>query len=108
MATFEDFKKLEIRVGKIISAEKVPETDKLVKLLVNFGVLGERQIIAGVAVHFPEPATLVGKKFAFVFNLEPKLIKGLESSGMVLAAGDDLGLSLLTVDDKIAEGSLVE
>lgn len=108
MATIEDFKKLELRVGKIISAEKVPETDKLVKLAVSFGALGERQIIAGIAVHFPEPAVLVGKKFAFVFNLEPRVIKGLESNGMILAASDEIGLSLLAITDSIAPGSLVK
>jgi methionine--tRNA ligase beta chain len=107
MATLDDFKKLELRVGKVISAEKVPETDKLLKLEVSFGELGSKQIIAGIALHFPNPEDLIGKKLAFVANLEPRTIKGLESQGMILATGDENSFSLLNIDQSVPEGSLV-
>jgi methionine--tRNA ligase beta chain len=99
MITYDDFKKVEIRAGKILSAEKVPDTDKLLKLSVDFGekteVIDEagnknikpsyRQIISGIALYFPDTSKLVGKICMFVTNLEPRIIRGLESNGMILA-----------------------
>ncbi len=108
MATIEDFKKIEIRVGRIAAAEPVPTSEKLVKLTVSFGALGERQIIAGIAKHYPDLSSMIGKKCAFVFNLEPRALMGLESQGMILAAKDTDALSLLTLDASITEGSLVQ
>ena len=84
--SLDDFKKVEIRVGEIVSAEKVEGADKLLKLLVRFGE-EERQVISGVAEHFKEPSELSGKRCAFVTNLEPRTIRGLESQAMLLATG---------------------
>ena len=84
MATIEDFAKLEIKIGKVVSAEKIPEGDKLLKLVVDFGS-ETRQIMSGIAEFFPEPAVLVGKQMPFVTNLEPRKLRGYESQGMILA-----------------------
>ena len=83
--TFDEFKKTEIKIGEILSAEKVPETDKLLKLSVNFGEDLPRQIVSGISFYFSDEKMLVGKKCAFVTNLEPRTIRGLESNGMILA-----------------------
>ena len=83
--TFDDFAKVEIKAGKILSAEKVPETDKLLKLSVDFGEAAPRQIISGISIFFPDPTTLIGRTAMFVTNLEPRTIKGLESNGMLFA-----------------------
>lgn len=93
--SLDDFKKLEIRIGEIQSAERVSDTDKLLKLGVSFGT-ETRQIISGISEYFLDPQTLVGKKVAFAANLEPRVIRGLESQGMILAAaGEDGSFSLL-------------
>lgn len=95
MITIDEFKKGDIRVGEIQSAEKVPDTDKLLRLSVSFGA-EVRQIISGISMYFPDPQTLVGKRVAFAYNLEPRTIRGLESQGMILgAAGEDGSFSLL-------------
>ena len=91
IVTIEDFKKLDLRVGQIISAERVPETDKLLKLMVSLGEETPRQILAGIAEYYPDPGYLVGRQFIFVANLESRVIKGLESRAMILAATDDEG-----------------
>jgi len=85
MITYDDFKKVEIRAGKILSAEKIPDTDKLLKLSVDFAEAAPRQIISGISGFFPDPTTLVGKTCMFVTNLEPRIIKGHESNGMLFA-----------------------
>ena len=85
---YEDWKKVEIKVGRILSAEKIEKSEKLLKLSVDFAeAAGPRQIVSGIARFFPNPDELVGKKCAFVTNLEPKSLMGLESNGMVLAVG---------------------
>ncbi len=129
MISIEDFKKLEIKIGEIKSAEKVPETDKLLKLSVDFGLksqgdspdqnsssgLGEReirQIISGISEFFPELEKLIGKKCAFAYNLEPRTIRGLESQGMILAVnggeGEEKFFSLLEVNPETKSGSKVK
>ena len=116
MITLEDFKKVELVVGKILSAEKVPETDKLLKLSVDLGpapeLAGEeprrdiRQIVSGIATYFPDCSVLVGKKCMFVANLEPIVIKGIESQGMICAVSTEDGLfSLLEPKDEIPAGT---
>ncbi|HEY4498970.1 MAG TPA: methionine--tRNA ligase subunit beta [Candidatus Paceibacterota bacterium] len=107
MITIDDFKKTEIRVGRIMSAERVEGSEKLVKFQVSFGGLGERQIIAGVGLFFKDVLELVDRKVAFAFNLEPRTLMGLESQGMVLGVGDGEAFSLLSVDASVPEGSLV-
>ncbi|MGA2911837.1 MAG: methionine--tRNA ligase subunit beta [Candidatus Levyibacteriota bacterium] len=81
--TFEDFKQVEIRIGKILAAEKVAGADKLLKLQVDFGKY-QRQIVSGVAESFA-PEELVGKSLPFIVNLEYRKFKGEESQGMLLA-----------------------
>ncbi|MBI2074218.1 MAG: methionine--tRNA ligase, partial [Candidatus Levybacteria bacterium] len=83
MITYEDFAKLDIRIGKVLSAEKIEETDKLLKLEVDF-FQEKRQIVSGIA-QFYSPDDIIGKEFPFIFNLEPRVIRGVESQGMILA-----------------------
>jgi len=106
MISIDDFKKVELAVGKILSAEKIPETDKLLKLSVDLGEENPRQIVSGISAYFPEPGTLVGKKCMFVANLEARMIKGFESQGMILAVSTEDGkFSLLEPDDSIPAGT---
>lgn len=103
---FEQFQKLDLRVAKVLAAERVAKTDKLLRLEVDLG--GEkRQIIAGVAQHV-DVQTLPGKNIIIVANLQPAKIRGLESQGMLLAAeGDDGSLALLTVEKDIHPGAKI-
>lgn len=82
--SFDDFLKVDIRVGLVTSAEEVPKSKKLLKLEVNFGALGTRTIMAGVAQHY-SPTSIVGLKVAAVVNLAPRQMMGVESHGMLLA-----------------------
>lgn len=105
MITIDDFKKVEIKAGKIMSAEKVPETDKLLRLTVDFAEENLRQIISGIAPHFPDASVLVGKTCTFITNLEPRIIKGLESNGMLLALSTDTEFSLLEPSTSVPPGT---
>ncbi|MFA6524568.1 MAG: methionine--tRNA ligase subunit beta [Candidatus Paceibacterota bacterium] len=106
MISIEDFKKVDIAVGKILSVEKVPDTDKLLKLEVDLGEEKPRQIISGISLFFPDCSVLVGKKCMFVANLEPRMIKGFESQGMILAVSTEDGkFSLLEPNDEIPAGT---
>ncbi len=92
--SIDEFKKVEIRVGEIKSAEPVEGSEKLLRLRVDFGSLesggvGERQVVSGIAKYFPDLSLLVGKRCAFVTNLEPRKLLGLESQAMILATGGD-------------------
>src|ERR1700741_456889 len=90
--SIDDFKKVEIRIGEIMSAEPIEGSDKLLKLKVNFGD-EERQVLSGIA-KFVQPADLVGKRYPFVTNLAPRQMMGLESQAMILAASDETQLYL--------------
>lgn len=103
--TFEDFKKLDIRIGKILTAEKIEGTDKLLKLEVGFGS-EKRQIVSGIA-EFYKPEDLVGKECPFLVNLEPRVIKGVESQGMILAISAGEKIVLLKPQKKVPVGSLI-
>ncbi len=109
MITIDEFKKGEIRIGVILSAEKVPDTDKLLKLAVDFAEGSPRQIISGIALFIPDPQTIVGLHCPFVTNLEPRVICGLESNGMILAVGgrDNIPFSLLSASRDIPAGTRV-
>lgn len=108
MISLDDFKKVELRVGIIRSAEKIPETDKLLTLAVDLGEEIPRSIVSGIAEYFPDPANLIGKPCIFVTNLEPKSIRGHESNGMILAIkNDDGSLSLVVPDGPTSAGSRV-
>lgn len=82
--TFDEFKRMDLRVGQVLKAEKVEGTQKLVKLEVDIG-MEKRQMVAGVAEVYP-PETLIGKRIIVVANLMPARIRGIESQGMLLAA----------------------
>lgn len=106
MINIEEFKKIEIAVGKILSAEKIPDTDKLLKLSVDLGEASPRQIVSGISLYFPDESVLVGKKCMFVANLEPRMIRGFESQGMILAVSTEDGkFSLLSPNDEIPVGT---
>ena len=104
--SFEDFIKLEIRIGKILSAEKVEGSDKLLKLEVDFGET-KRQIIAGIGKIYA-PEALIGKECPFAYNLAPRMLKGLESQGMILCPSDSTGPVLLHPDKDVPPGSLIK
>jgi methionine--tRNA ligase beta chain len=106
MVSYEDFKKLEIRVGKVISAEKVPDADKLLTLVFDMGD-HERQVVAGIAEHY-EPDALIGRQMPVLVNLESKTLKGLESNGMILAADADGRPVVLSPDEEVPPGSVVK
>jgi methionyl-tRNA synthetase len=104
--SIDEFSKLEVSVGTIESAERVPETDKLVRLMVQFGEeAGPRQIVSGIAAHLADPHTLVGRQLCFVTNLAPRTIKGLESNGMLFAVGTDDTFAFLTPDRAVPPGT---
>lgn len=105
MISFEDFKKIEVKIGKILSAEKIPDTDKLLKLSVDFGEEAPRQIVSGIAMHFEDPQVLVGKSTTFVTNLEPRTIKGYESNGMLFAMSTDSTFALLVPTNDLPPGT---
>lgn len=84
--SIDDFAKLKIKIGKILSAEKVPEADKLIKFMIDLGEGSPRQILSGIAMHYPDPSVLVGKQVPVLSNLAPRMIRGHESQGMILYA----------------------
>jgi len=87
--TIDYLSRVEITVGKILSAEPIEGSDKLLKLRVDFGAtLGERQVLSGISKYFPDPNVLVGKHCPFVTNLPPRTMMGLESQAMIFAAGE--------------------
>lgn len=105
--TYEDFSKMDIRIGTILSAEIVPKTQKLLKLEVDTGI-DRRTVVSGIAEYF-EPEELVGKQAAFLVNLEPRKIRGVESNGMILMAQDEGGkLRLVIPNQGVANGSEVK
>ena len=104
---YDDFKKIEMKVGKILEAVPVDGSDKLYKLSVDFLESEPRQIISGIAHYFPDPQILVGKKVAFVTNLEPRPLMGLLSNGMILAVKSEDNLALIEVPDFIKEGTIL-
>jgi methionine--tRNA ligase beta chain len=83
--TFDDFSKLDLRVGKVVHCERKEGSEKLLRLKVDFGEEGERNILSGLAQWY-QPEDLVDKEFIFIINLEPRKIMGEESQGMILAA----------------------
>ena len=104
--SFEEFQKLDLRVGKIISAEEIPKARSLLKLIVDFGT-EQRQAVAGIKQYY-KPEDIIGKKYVFILNLEKKTMMGVESQCMILAAEDPEGNVVLVAPEKdIAEGSRV-
>lgn len=127
MISIDDVKKVEIRAGKILSAESIEGSEKLLKLSVDFGLkpqsgspdhsaeqngVGEerdvRIILSGIAKYFPGGEGLVGVTCGFVANLEPRPMMGLESQGMILATSGEGFFSLMKFDDGVPPGALVK
>lgn len=104
--TIDDFRKMDLRVAKILEAEKVPKSEKLLRLKVEIGP-ETRQIIAGIAQHY-EAAKLIGQTIVVVTNLEPARIMGEESQGMLLAANEGSRISILTVQHDVPSGTIVK
>lgn len=107
MLTYEEFAKLEIRIGTIISAEKIEGSDKLVKFEIDLGE-ERRQIVGGFALAYPDPAVLVGKQVPVLANLGPKTLFGIESHGMILAASSDNLPVALHPDKTVEPGTAVK
>jgi methionyl-tRNA synthetase len=105
--TYDDFAKIEVRIGTVVAAELVPETDKLIKCTVDFGDApdggGVRTIVSGIAA-WKTPEELVGKQLPYVFNLAPRVLRGIESQGMLLALSDSDGLALLVPERAVEKG----
>jgi methionyl-tRNA synthetase len=104
--TIDDFVKVEMRVGEILTAERIPKSDKLLKFTIDLGEAEPRQILAGIAEHY-EPEKLIGRKVAVVSNLKPRKLRGLESQGMVLAAsvGEEGRPVLATFTEDVPNGA---
>ena len=89
--SYEEFKKMDMRIGTIREVEAVPETDKLLRCQIDFNEVDEngekklRQIVSGIKEYYPDPSVLVGKQVLYIVNLEPRKIKGHESNGMLMA-----------------------
>lgn len=126
---YEEFKKMDMRVGTIRSVEPVPDTDKLLKCMIDFGeteeVVGEdvtdlggevekiikpklRQIVSGIREFYPEYENLVGKQVLYIVNLEPRMIKGIESQGMLMAVdGKDGAPVFMTPEVEVNPGTKI-
>ena len=105
MITIDDFKKVELKVGRVLSVESVEGSEKLLKLRVQIGD-EERQIIAGIAKQY-SIEELIGRLVIVVTNLEPRILMGLESQGMILAASDGETIAMLTPDKEMPQGSII-
>ena len=103
---FDDFSKVDIRVGTVIEAENVPKSNKLLKLKINTGI-DERTILSGIA-KFYSTEEIINKKVMVLINLKPRKMMGFESEGMLLLAEDSDGnLSLMQPDSEIGDGSVI-
>lgn len=104
--SFEEFSKMDLRIGTIIKAEGIPESRNLIKLAIDIGS-ESRQAVAGIARHY-SPKELEGKHVAVVTNLKPRRIFGIESNVMILAAEDDATIAILTPDRPVKTGSKIK
>lgn len=105
LITIDDFSKVELRVAKVIEAEKVEKADKLLKMKLQVGE-ETRQVVSGIAKYYT-PEEMVGKTLILVANLKPAKLRGIESQGMILAATNENGLSLVTIDKDLGSGAHV-
>jgi methionyl-tRNA synthetase len=105
--TFDDFSRIDIRTATILEAEKVPKTNKLLKLKIDTGI-DIRTIVSGIAEYY-QPESIIGKQISIVANLEPRKIKGIESKGMILMAEDKNGkLVMVAPSEKVSNGSMIK
>lgn len=103
--SYEDFVKLEIRIGTVVAAEVIPDTDKLITCTIDFGSgFGTRTIVSGIA-EWKKPEELVGKQLPYIVNLAPRMLRGVESQGMLLAASDEDGVALLNPERQVQNGT---
>lgn len=107
MITIDDFKKLDIRIGKVISVSKVPEADKLLKFSFDIGG-AERQILAGIAEFYPDPSILIGKEMPVLLNIQPRELRGEISHGMIVAADVEGTPVLLHPEKEIKPGTIIK
>lgn len=105
MITIDDFKKVELKIATIKEAVRVEGSDKLIKLTVSLSE-EQRQILSGIGMVYT-PEILIGKQVVVITNLEPRMMMGLESNGMLLAASDDEGPVLLAPESEVKDGSEV-
>lgn len=114
MINYDDFSKVEIRIGEVLSVEVVEDADKLLRCMVDVGDVDAegnkvpRQILSGIREYFEDPQVLVGKKFPYITNLEPRTIRGFESQGMILAASHEGTLALLAPTSDIPAGTKIK
>ncbi len=101
----DDFARVELRAGKVVGVQKVPGRDKLLVLQVDIGT-EVRTVVAGIAQEFAQEE-LLGKQVVLVANLEPKRIAGIPSQGMILAAGEETALALVTLDRDVPPGTII-
>jgi len=106
IVSFEEFSKMDLRIGKITKAEAVPQSRNLIKLLIDIGGGELRQAVAGIAQHY-SPKDLEGKQVAVIANLQPKRMFGIESNVMILAAEDEKTVSMLLPDRSVKVGSKI-
>ncbi|MBI2593121.1 methionine--tRNA ligase subunit beta [Candidatus Daviesbacteria bacterium] len=106
MAVIDDFAKLELKVGTVLEASEIEGADKLLKMMVDIGEEEPRQLLAGVKQWY-KPEDLVGKQVVVVANLEPKMMMGNESNGMLLAADTEDGPVFLTPSGQVPPGSKI-
>jgi methionine--tRNA ligase beta chain len=104
--SIDEFKKVEIRVGEIVSAERIEGSEKLLKLKVNFGT-EERQVLSGIGPFFADISVLAGKRCLFVTNLAPRMMMGLESQAMIMATGGEEGNPFTLFESNANPGSEV-
>ncbi len=106
MITYEEFRKLEFKVAKIIEVTEHPNADRLFVVKIDLGDC-QKQIVAGIRVNYTKEE-LVGKLVAVLNNLEPAVIRGVESQAMLLAASDENGISILTLHKEVKVGSIIK
>ncbi len=104
--SYDDFIKLDARLGRVLVAEAVPDSDKLIRFELDFGEGSPRQILSAIREWYPDPAALVGKMMLFVINLAPRKIRGYESAGMLMAVGEDKPIFLVP-EEEVAPGAKV-
>ena len=108
MISYDVFAKLEIKIGVIKTVEVVENADKLLRLTVDVGEEEPRQIISGIREYFDEPEWLLGKQCPFITNLEPRVIRGFESQGMILAGNSGETFALLLPHQELPPGTLLK
>jgi methionyl-tRNA synthetase len=105
--TYDDFKKLEFKIATVKEVALHPQADRLFVVKLDLG--GEiRQVVAGIRASYPVPEALIGRQVVCVANLTPAVIRGVESQGMILAASDEAGTSVVSPDRVLKEGSIVK